>query len=274
MGFLHAAYGLGGILGPLIATAMVARYELPWYTFGYVMVGLLAFDQFVTPVVFWTADARAFRDAHPNTTAASTASTGPDKKSALLASLRHRATWVVAAFMLLYVGLEVSLAGWMNTFLQVARAAPPFEAGLSTTVFWSGATVGRLALGFATGHIGEKRANFVYLGLAIGCHLVFYLVPSVAVSLAAIGVEGFWLGPLFPGGVVALTKLLPPHLHVSGVGTVVIMGATGACLLPFAVGALAQARGVQVLIPTVLAFLVADVLVWALLPPLKRRKRE
>jgi hypothetical protein len=39
LGFLHAFYGLGAVLAPLIATTMITKGErLPWYYFYYVMV--------------------------------------------------------------------------------------------------------------------------------------------------------------------------------------------------------------------------------------------
>lgn len=101
-------------------------------------------------------------------------------------------------------------------------------------------------------------------------------MPSATASFLAVSLEGFFLGPLFPAAVVAATKLLPPRLHVAGVGFAAALGATGACVLPFAVGAIAQVKGVQVLMPIVLAFLVADVAVWSALPGrgLKARKGD
>lgn len=38
LGFLHAFYGLGAVLSPLIATTMITKGGLEWYTFYYVMV--------------------------------------------------------------------------------------------------------------------------------------------------------------------------------------------------------------------------------------------
>jgi len=39
LGFLHAFYGVGAVLSPLIATTMITKgSKLPWYTFYYVMV--------------------------------------------------------------------------------------------------------------------------------------------------------------------------------------------------------------------------------------------
>lgn len=38
LGFLHGCYGLGATISPLIATSMVTKAHLPWYTFYYLMV--------------------------------------------------------------------------------------------------------------------------------------------------------------------------------------------------------------------------------------------
>lgn len=38
LGFLHGFYGLGGVIAPLIATSMITKLNLPWYTWYYVMV--------------------------------------------------------------------------------------------------------------------------------------------------------------------------------------------------------------------------------------------
>jgi fucose permease len=84
--------------------------------------------------------------------------------------------------------------------------------------------------------------------------------------------QGFFLGPLFPAAVVAMTKLLPKHLHVSSIGFVAAFGGSGGAILPFAVGALAQAKGVQVLQPIILALLAAIWAVWLCLPRVGKKK--
>lgn len=43
LGFLHGAYGLGATISPLIATTMVTKGNLPWYSFYYLMVGCDSF---------------------------------------------------------------------------------------------------------------------------------------------------------------------------------------------------------------------------------------
>lgn len=70
-------------------------------------------------------------------------------------------------------------------------------------------------LGFVTPKIGEKLAIMIYLPIAMALELLFWLVPQFYVSAVAVAFQGFFLGPLFPAAVVACTKLLPKHLHVS-----------------------------------------------------------
>ena len=101
--------------------------------------------------------------------------------------------------------------------------------------------------------------------------LIFWLVPNFFVSAVAVSFIGFFVGPLFPAAIVASTKRLPQHLHVAGLGFAIASGAGGACALPFAVGAIAQAKGVQVLMPIVLAMFVADLGVWMWLPNIQRQ---
>jgi MFS family permease len=38
-GLLHSCFSIGALSAPLIATSMVVKAELPWYTFYYIMVG-------------------------------------------------------------------------------------------------------------------------------------------------------------------------------------------------------------------------------------------
>ena len=83
---------------------------------------------------------------------------------------------------------------------------------------------------------------------------------------------GFFLAPLFPAAVVVLTKLLPKQQHVPAVGFAAALGASGACVFPFAVGAIANKKGVKVLEPIILAMLVACLGVWLCIPRLPKQR--
>ncbi|KAL2016511.1 hypothetical protein VTK56DRAFT_3439 [Thermocarpiscus australiensis] len=274
LGFLHGAYGLGATVGPLIATAMVVRGRLAWYAFYYVMIGLDGLALALLTAAFWRATARVHRAQHATATANANANAnggGPRTTGTTRAVLGSPVTWLVALFLLGYVGAEVSLGGWIVMFMLRVRAAEQFVAGLTATFFWLGLTVGRVALGFVTGRVGEKLAITAYLLLAVALQLLYWLVPSFAASAAFVAFLGFFLGPLFPAAIVAATKLLPSDYHVSAIGFAAAFGGGGAALFPFAVGAIAQSKGVEVLQPICLATLVFILLMWWLLPGGLRR---
>ncbi|KAL9089988.1 MAG: hypothetical protein Q9165_005517 [Trypethelium subeluteriae] len=268
LGFLHGFYGLGAVIAPLAATTMVVNDRLPWYTFYYLMIGGAALELLLSTHAFWRSTGAAFLAAHPRTSASS----GPRMKEAIASAPAARTTWLCSLFLLLYVGVEVTLGGWIVTFMMSVRHGAPFSAGMVETGFWLGITLGRVVLGFVTPRVGEKLAIAVYLPIAMGLQLLFWLVPQFYVGAVAVSLQGFFLGPLFPAAVVAATKLLPKHLHVSAVGFASAFGGGGAAVFPFAVGAIAQAKGVQVLQPIVLAMLAAAWACWMALPKIGRKR--
>ncbi|KAH9219983.1 MFS transporter [Leptodontidium sp. 2 PMI_412] len=259
LGFLHGAYGLGATISPLIATAMVTKGNLQWYMFYYIMLGVAVLELILCAWFFRSATGAAHRAAHP---------TNNDKTgmSRTREALKNPITWICALFLLFYVGVEVSLGGWLVTFMLKVRHGKAFESGLVVTGFWLGLTCGRVILGFVTGKIGEKIAIAAYMVICVGLELCFWLIPNFIASAILAAWLGFFLGPLFPAAIVVATKLLPRRLHVSAIGFAAAFGGGGAAVLPFAVGAIAQAKGVSVLQPIVLAILVAILALWCMLP--------
>lgn len=258
LGFLHGAYGLGATISPLIATAMVTKAYLPWYTFYYVMIGLAVTEECLTATAFWTATAAVHREK--------VMSEAVGQRTTTRMVLKNPIVWMVALLLLVYVGAEVSLGGWIVSFMLDVRHAQPFEAGLTVVFFWLGLTIGRVLLGFITGRIGEKLAISIYLLFCIAFQLMYWLIPSFVASAVSVAFLGFFLGPLFPAAIVAATKLLPADYHVSAIGFAASLGGGGAALFPFAVGAIAQHKGVAVLQPIILSALLFLLIVWWSLP--------
>lgn len=111
LGIMHGAYGAGATIAPLIATTMVTRSNpaLEWYAYYYIMIGLSALETCLTTTAFWRADAVSYRHKH-----ASGSTT--EARTTTRTVLREPITWLVALFLLGYVGAEVSLGGWITTF--------------------------------------------------------------------------------------------------------------------------------------------------------------
>ncbi|WZH50391.1 major facilitator superfamily domain-containing protein [Fusarium acuminatum] len=267
LGFLHAFYGVGGVISPLIATNMIAKADLPWYTFYYIMIGLAVIEFVTCSWAFWSNGPEVYRQ-----TMDASNEDNQGMKEALFKLPFARVTWLCAAFLLCYVGVEVSIGGWIVQFMIRVRKAENYPAGMTSMGFWLGLTVGRAILGFVTPRLGVKVAVALYLSAAMALQLVFWLVPSFYVSAITVAFQGFFLGPLFPAVVVATTKMLPKHLHVSTIGFAAAFGGSGAAVLPFAVGAIAQTKGVKTLQPIILAFLTALLGLWLCLPRIGRKR--
>lgn len=110
------------------------------------------------------------------------------------------------------------------------RHGEPFSSGMTATGFWLGITVGRVFLGFITPKVGERLAVSVYLLVSVGFELIFWLVPQFIVSAVAVSFLGFFIGPIFPSTVIAVTKLLPSEMHVAAIGFSAAIGGGGAAL--------------------------------------------
>ncbi|EQL03662.1 Major facilitator superfamily domain, general substrate transporter [Ophiocordyceps sinensis CO18] len=257
LGIIHGSFGLGGTVAPLIVSAMVARLHLEWYTYFYVIIAVVCIELVFALWAFWDATGAVYRqklrrDAVGGVT--------------IRTVLSEPITWLLSVFLLAYAGAEVSLGGWIPTFMIEVRHADDFLAGVTATLFWLGLSIGRVVLGFITGRIGEKLAITGYLLLAVVFQLLYWLVPSTVGAMCFVSLMGFFLGPLFPAAVVVATKLLPPEYHITAVGFAAAIGGGGASLIPFAVGAIAQNHGVQVLQPIVLAVLLFLIGVWLAVP--------
>ncbi|KAI4152892.1 MAG: hypothetical protein LQ341_000609 [Variospora aurantia] len=257
LGLLHGLYGLGATISPLISTSMITKASLGWWTFFYLMAALCLLEVVIGSAAFWSETGTKYTDVNR---------ANGEEKGMTRQALKQKVTWICAGFLLCYVGLEVSLGGWIVNFMIRVRHGEPFSSGMTATGFWLGITVGRVILGFITAKTGERIAVSVYLLIAVGCELIFWLVPQFIVSAVAVSLLGFFIGPIFPSTVIAVTKLLPSDMHVAAIGFSAAIGGGGAALLPFAVGAIAQAKGPATLQPIVLALLALLIGVWLTLP--------
>ncbi|KAL6408836.1 MFS transporter [Ilyonectria robusta] len=260
-GFMHSCYSIGALIAPLIATSLVVTYDLPWYTYYYIMVGIAVVEFIGTSINFWHKTGAVYNAEHAHE------SSGAGTREAL----KSKVTWLASLFFFAYMGVEVGLGGWIVTFMLKVRNASAYASGASVSGFWAGQALGRAVLGFVTERYGERVCITIYLGLCIGLQLLFWLVPKFIVSAVAVAFLGFFLGPMFPGAVMVTAKLLPKHIHVSAIGFAMAMGGTGGTVFPFAIGAIAASKGVAVLQPIVLALIVVLGLVWLSFPRIQKK---
>ncbi|CVK86310.1 related to tetracycline resistance proteins [Fusarium mangiferae] len=247
-GILQACYALGATIAPLVAT------------------GLSGEELISLTITFWTQTGAVYLSEAPSASGA--------KSGRMRQVLKNKLSWIFAFFVFGYCGAEVALGGWVVVFMQKRRNASAIVGSAVATGFWGGMTVGRLFLSLVTVRLGEFWAMFLYIGVTIALELVFWLVPSLVVSAVAAALIGVAMGPMYPVAVVLITKVMPRSLHVGTIGFAASFGGSGGAILPFAVGAIAQAKGVQTLQPIVLAICVVLGCLWLLLPRKPMQKNQ
>ena len=149
MQWLHASYGIGVTLGPIIMT--VALTSLNSWRTGYRIVGgfqLLLAACFVLTLHLWS------RDEHPAEPEQSKRLT--DFNSSLSATLRQPSVWLSMLLFFLYTGAEVTLGAWAYTLLTGARGIPTQAAGLWAGSYWATFTIGRILAGLYTKRVGIR----------------------------------------------------------------------------------------------------------------------
>ncbi|EUC31294.1 hypothetical protein COCCADRAFT_101660 [Bipolaris zeicola 26-R-13] len=252
-GLLHGSYSVGAALGPLLLTMLTARHR-DWWTWYSILAGACALSFIVQVAAFLHESASVYRQSKQSKLS--------DSKVDLREIFKHPATWLCAAFFLTYVGVETSISGWVVSFMLRERHASDYIAGLSSSGYWIGMAIGRLVLGFATDRMGVRRATTLYFLSAIVFEALFAAFTSLEASIIFMTATGFVHGPLFPSGVVVLTRLLPAELHVAAVSFVASLGQIGGAVLPFAIGAVVQGLGIGVFRFAILVETLVALLVW------------
>jgi fucose permease len=80
--------------------------------------------------------------------------------------LQNKVVQLMAFFILVYVGVEVTIGGWIVTYIINVRGGGP-SSGYISSGFFGGLTVGRVALLWINKKVGERRVLFIYSALAI-----------------------------------------------------------------------------------------------------------
>ncbi|KAF2789567.1 MFS general substrate transporter [Melanomma pulvis-pyrius CBS 109.77] len=274
LGAAHGSYGVGGIVAPIIGTAMVSKGIL-WSRFYFLPLGLRFFCIAFAGWAFWSYK----EDSGPTllTTLERTASrqaageSEVSKVHNLKLALKSRVTIFGALFIFAYQGAEVSISGWVISFLIKYRDGNPASVGYVTAGFWAGITLGRFVLTHLAPRIGEKK--FVIF-LTIGCmglQLLAWLVPNLIGNAVAVCVLGLLLGPVYPCAQTIFTRLIPRHIQTTAIGFIAGAGSSGGAVAPFTTGILAQASGTWVLHPVCVGLYVVMLACWAGLPRMRKR---
>ncbi|MCJ1401767.1 hypothetical protein MMC11_004984 [Xylographa trunciseda] len=283
LGTFHGCYGIGGTIGPLMATGLVSNGHR-WSTFYSIPLGLAAFNLFLAYWSFQTYERELPQTLISELESEDLRHQSPRRlredsrvgsKPTLREALHNKTTVLGALFIFSYQGAEVSISGWVISFLLTYRspaASSRASIGYVTAGFWAGITIGRFLLSHPCHKLGEKTSVFILITGATAFQLLVWLVPSIIGEAVAVSLVGLLLGPIYPCGTVIFSKLIGRRSQMSSLAFISAMGSSGGALLPFMTGLIAQNVGTWVLHPIcVIAFGVMFIC-WACLDRVDKRR--
>jgi len=261
---LHAFFGVGALLGPLLATWILgfASWRTVWF--------VLAAAEVPFVVAIWATYPR-----HETAAPVLPAAHNPEQRSRglLSSALRERTVLLGAALLAVYVGLEISMGNWGFSYLVQARGEHRVLAGYVVSGYWLGLTLGRFLISPFAIRIGASAANMAF-GCLIGVTIVAaltWVLPGAA-SIPGFVLLGFFLGPIFPTAMAMVPNATPARLVPTAIGVMNAGSVIGGSALPWLAGALGQGTGAWTLLPFALVLAVVTMAVWWLIVTPRRQQ--
>ncbi|KAK1959774.1 major facilitator superfamily transporter [Colletotrichum sublineola] len=267
-GILHGSFSVGAAICPYVAGILLTKNNGLWYQWFNILSFASALEILILCLAFRHEDASKYHDKEADTNPKSLV------QSNQVEILKYTATWIYAAYLLADVGTESTVSGWVVAFMLRVRHTSTYASSICSSGFWAGMAVGRLALGFVTDKLGARRAVILYLLLTPVFVVLFTLVRVLWVSVLAMSLVGFFMGPLFPSCIVQLVYFLPKGLHVGAVSFVASVGQIGGAILPYLLGVITQAIGLWVFPYMLLVQFSVMFLFWMSSLTLSRKEAE
>lgn len=249
MNWLHAIFGVGSTLGPLLVTLTVVQLGQSWQ----VSYLILAAVQFMVLLLFGLTFHAWKLDEDPSDDTRST----PLAKPSMRETLSLLPVWLGTALFISHTGLQISVGQLSNNLLVEGRGIDPAVAGLWISLFWGFLTLGRLIFGSLIDHYGMARVlRLCTLISLVGAIFIWWnLLP--AFSFIGIALAGFGLAPIFPSSVSRTPQLVGKRNSPNAIGIQMAGAALGGALIPGFIAYLGDNLGLSI-IP--ISFIVVAVL--------------
>jgi fucose permease len=240
MHFLHAAFGVGATIGPIVMASAIGL-GAGWRA-GYLVLAvaqgilILSFLRFRSS---WQV-----RRANPEPT-------------------RHESGVRVLALallvFLLYTGVEVAAGQWSFTVLTVDRGLTTAAAGGIVAGYWGLLTAGRIAAGWAGDRVTPRQSLLGGSVIAAVGLVWFWIGAGPWAGGIGLLAAGFGLAPIFPALVLLTPGRVGAEQTAGAVGYQLAAAGVGAFAVPGAIGLLVRGSGLAAVAPSlvVLAIVMA-----------------
>ena len=186
LGFIHAMYMAGCLIGPFVSTAVASAGKVShWYLYYTFPLGLGIINLCLVVVAFWdtfkfkrTAKVEESVSPQPVERPVVENPEGSKNKGAMTLikkTLSMPSFWIMGMFYFFYLGAALTASGWVVEYLVQVRHGELSHMGYVPAGFSGGCLISRLLLAEPTHRFGEKRMVLSYIILACVFQLVFWL---------------------------------------------------------------------------------------------------
>jgi fucose permease len=243
LSWLHAAYGVGATLGPLLMTTVLVSggtWRLGYGLLGAALTGMAL--AFVLTRPLWPA---------PRPGDASRVN--PIAARGLLETAGRSAVWLNVALFFVYTGLEATAGQWAYSLFIEARGVAPTTAGVWVAGYWVALTLGRLGAGFLAARWSPATLlRFAMAGAPLAA-LLLWIGPGAWSSWVGLLALGATLAPIYPLLVAGTPVRVGAAATANAVGFQVAGAYLGAAALPGLAGIVAYRHGLETIGPLLMA---------------------
>ncbi|OBZ88573.1 Bypass of stop codon protein 6 [Choanephora cucurbitarum] len=258
LNILHAIYGVGAMISPLVASVLL-EHDISWtgmYLF-LTAVGLLNVISIATGFKGVKLEEHKDEDGDDNK---------PGHRELTRLAIFNKVTLICAVYILVYVGVEVTLGGWGYTFLREGRGGDKVDMARVVSGYWAGLASGRILLGYLSSRFGEKLMISLFTMMIIAGLFLMMVYKNIVLNSTVFITLGLLLGPMFPTTVSLASKALPRSYHATSIGFMAALGAGGAALFPFLTGQVAGQYGILIMPIACIIMSVVMLLLWVFIP--------
>ena len=220
--WLHAFYGLGATLGPLLVTFFTLRHNLPWQT----SFGVIAVLQLGVTLTFG-ATLQAWRLEEDE------GGSEPQARATATDSLRLLAVWLGIALYFVHNGLSLSAGQLSSTLFVEGRGLDATRVGTWLSVYFAAITLGRVLLGFLSDLLGAGMLLRVSTFVTVVGAALLWWNPTPLTGLVGLAVMGLSLAPVYPTGIYRTPQLVGLRHSANAIGFQIAGASLGSAALPW-----------------------------------------
>lgn len=239
MNWLHASFGVGVTITPIIVAAIFSA-ELSW-RIGYGIVG--AFVAVVVVILFFT------RAWWHTSTGKQTESNQPAARVPIRSTLSIPIVWLLILLIVLTAGLESTPGNWIASMFTIERGISEVDAAQWVSIYWGSFTIGRIFFGAIISRVNTMiLLRFCLLLALIGAGMLWWNAEAW-IGFVGLTVLGFAQAPLFPVLISNTPRVVGQRHAANAIGFQLAGAGIGVAAIPALAGFIAERSTLEIIPP-------------------------